>query len=491
MFGGLSLDNVTGNRYFDFEMYQTDIYYDRASQKWYGFGPDAGHTRWQFDAAGNITRPGDIIFSAEYQSSSLTNIEARIWIDRASLSITPTAFDWSGQFDGASSGSQYGYASIRPKTAGAFYTGLQCGNGEWAGPFSLVLQDNSLATNYTARQFMEFSVNLTKLGLDPVTTFGSDVCGTPFNRLVVKTRASASFTAELKDFVAPTDLFLAPRANAVADVPMFCGSPDNISNLQVLNPTANSVYTWTTLNGNIIGNPVSSSITVDTTGTYIVTQQLMAGCSAYATDTIVVLYDAMCVPLVNGLMEFKGTVYNKKTQLSWIIASNETTKSFEVQRSTNGTSFYTVKMLEAIPSQNALVNYAAEDDLAHIKAPTIYYRLKVTRNNGAVEVSTIIKLKNEEAQETLFAFPNPVQTTLQVSINALRPSVCHIMVYDISGKEIFKKQVFLKEGQNNYTIHEVVKWQKGAYILSAQTDRLLHRKVIVVNGSTSLKGMTL
>src|SRR5215218_1273240 len=30
-FGGLSIDNITGNRYFDFEMYQTDIYYDRPS----------------------------------------------------------------------------------------------------------------------------------------------------------------------------------------------------------------------------------------------------------------------------------------------------------------------------------------------------------------------------------------------------------------------------------------------------------------------------
>jgi len=54
MFGGLSLDNTTGNRYFDFEMYQTDIYYDRATGKFYGYGADAGHTSWQFDAAGNV-----------------------------------------------------------------------------------------------------------------------------------------------------------------------------------------------------------------------------------------------------------------------------------------------------------------------------------------------------------------------------------------------------------------------------------------------------
>src|SRR5690606_17016916 len=57
LMGGLSIENTTGNRYFDFEMYQTDIYYDRPSLRFYGYGPDAGHTRWQFDAAGNITVP--------------------------------------------------------------------------------------------------------------------------------------------------------------------------------------------------------------------------------------------------------------------------------------------------------------------------------------------------------------------------------------------------------------------------------------------------
>ncbi|HEX2682285.1 MAG TPA: hypothetical protein VHL77_00030, partial [Ferruginibacter sp.] len=42
MFGGMSLDNTTGNRYLDFELYQTDIYYDRPNRKFGGYGPDAG-----------------------------------------------------------------------------------------------------------------------------------------------------------------------------------------------------------------------------------------------------------------------------------------------------------------------------------------------------------------------------------------------------------------------------------------------------------------
>src|SRR5258706_14544820 len=57
MIGGVSIENTTGDRYFDFEMYQTDIYYDRASQGFYGYGPDAGHTSWKFEAPGNITQP--------------------------------------------------------------------------------------------------------------------------------------------------------------------------------------------------------------------------------------------------------------------------------------------------------------------------------------------------------------------------------------------------------------------------------------------------
>jgi hypothetical protein len=55
LFGGIALDNITGNRYFDFELYQTNLAYNRADRKFTGFGPDSGHTSWEFDAAGNVT----------------------------------------------------------------------------------------------------------------------------------------------------------------------------------------------------------------------------------------------------------------------------------------------------------------------------------------------------------------------------------------------------------------------------------------------------
>jgi hypothetical protein len=327
MFGGLSIENTTGNRYFDFEMYQTDIYYDRASLRFYGYGPDAGHTAWLFDASGNITKPGDIVFAAEYSSSTLSNIEARIWVHQSALSITPTSFNWTGSFDGAGSGAQYGYAGISPKTAGAFYTGLSSVANTWAGPFSLVKGDNSVVTTYTAAQFMEFSVNLSKLGLDPVTLLGGDQCGMPFRRVLVKSRSSLSFTAELKDFVGPFDLFLAPRASVDADIPYHCGTM-GVSQLQVVNPVSTSVYTWSTPDGNIVSGTNGTVATVNYPGTYILRQQLQAGCSTYATDTITITHDPSCILLPQRLLDFRGNIDRATAKLNWNITKETDVKYF-------------------------------------------------------------------------------------------------------------------------------------------------------------------
>jgi hypothetical protein len=478
-FGGLSIDNITGNRYFDFELYQTDINYDRASQKWYGYGPDAGHTSWQFDAAGNVTRPGDIIFSAEYQSASLTNIEARIWIDRASLSITPANFIWSGQFDGAGTGSQYGYASILPSTAGAFYTGLQCGNNEWAGPFSVVLQDNSVVTTYTARQFMEFSVNLTKLGLDPVTTFGSDVCGTPFNRLVVKTRASASFTAELKDFVAPIDLFLAPRVNVLANVPILCAT-QSVSNISVQNPSSSSYYSWSTLgSGHIVGSTTGTNITVDSAGTYVVTQRLSAGCNPYAYDTISISYDVSCQILASLVTSFRGNLADGQTVLNWTTNFNNEIDYFEVERSLDGRSFETVSKISTKPGDNAVGNYGFTDVVSTFRMPYVFYRLKIKLSSKAIVYSTILRLNLPINRDEVLIYPNPAKDNVQLALTSDRKQEMKMMVYDLTGRLVDAKELSLKAGTNVFSIN-TGQWRPGTYMVQLMTQTQTNNKKLII-----------
>ncbi|MBD0277446.1 MAG: T9SS type A sorting domain-containing protein [Flavisolibacter sp.] len=483
---GLSLQGTVGNRYFDFELYQTDIFYSRSTGKFSNYGPDAGHTSWQFDAAGNIIKPGDVIFSAEYSSSSLTNIEARIWVDKNELSMNPVAFDWTGNFDGASTSSQYGYAGIKPKTTGAYYTGLQSDNGTWAGPFGFIDGGNNLVTTYSARQFMEFSVNLTKLGLDPITIIGGSACGLPFRRILVKTRTSTSFSSELKDFIGPFDFFTTPKVKSQAVVPMFCGTM-GVSEIKVMNPLPSSVYTWSTPNGRIVGDSVGASITVDRVGTYIVSQQLLDGCSTQSKDTSVITFDAYCMPLIVGITDFKGVISNKKVVLSWTTASNEVIESFEVQRSSNEMFLQTVQIVNTKMDKNGAVDYFIEDDVSGIKAPYVFYRIKINNRNGDVEYSKTIKVKNDGLTEELFVVTNPVANYLQISLQSTKRTEANITIYDLTGNTLYRDKCRLQEGANIYTINKLENWRRGMYILAVQTDREIHQRKILLMPYSNIK----
>jgi len=493
MFGGISIVQTTGNRYFDFEMYQTDISYDRTSAHWYGYGPDAGHTSWKFDAAGNVLSPGDIIFNGEFQSSTLTSIEARIWVKKTDWqTVVPTAFNWSGQFDGDGSGATYGYASISPKVAGTFYTGLGSVNNSWSGPFGLVLQDNSLSFNnpapastlngkYVASQFIEFSVNLTKLGLDPVTTFGGDVCGTPFNRLVVKTRASSSFTAELKDFVAPIDLFLAPRAQALADVPLFCGSV-GVSHIEVQNPSASSVYTWTTPDGHIVGTSTGPNIVVDSPGTYMVTQRLAGGCNPYAYDTVAIIYNSNCHTLDNIFLDFKGAINNNVAKLDWTITDNQYVSYFEIERSLDGKTFDLVNHINADGQRNASASYAAFDNLEHLSlSNAVYYRLKITKTNGGVSYSQVIRIPYGSSVTKLSILPNPVHDVMQLAINAGSSGSMEVHIFDMAGKVVRQIKANVQGGTNVISFDQLSKLQEGMYVVVVYTGgEILRQKIVLV-----------
>lgn len=480
MFGGISLDNTTGNRYFDFEMYQTDIYYDRVSGKWFGYGPDAGHTSWEFDGAGNITKPGDIIFSAEYQSSTLSNVEARIWVSRTVWqTVTPAAFNWSGQFDGDGAGSAYGYASIMPKTVGAFYFGLGSSNNTWAGPFRGVLQNNTLITNCARDQFMELGVNLSKLGLDPAGMIGGDICGTPFNRIVVKTRSSASFTSELKDFVAPTDLFLAPRAEVETQTPYLCDT-GSISNIYVRNPVLTSVYEWSTPNGNIVGSNTGPSIYVDTPGIYIVVQRLQAGCSEYARDTIEIFPLTNCEILQRNLFDFTAVAKKNIVVLKWKVLQNSIISHFDIERSTDGLHFTSVGYVNAYPDQPENASYSLIDTL--INQSNYYYRVRLNEKGALKRYSQVIRISPLQFNGSyLKVHPNPSTGYFQLQVISMLRKQVLFTIYDQGGKAVFTDRKIVEQGQNLLLFDALTDKQPGIYqIVMSSGGEISSQKIVLL-----------
>jgi hypothetical protein len=464
LFGGVSIELTTGDRYFDFELYQTDMEYNRATQKFYNYGPDAGHTSWKFDASGNIIQIGDIIFSASYGSSTLSSIEARIWVNQSSLAVVPKGFNWSGSFDGAYSGATYGYAGIVPKTAGVFYTGMESSNNEWAGPFSLVRGDNSVVTNYTPGQFMEFSVNLSKLGLDPHTLLSNIGCSLPIRRLFVKSRASTSFTAQLKDFVGPLDLFQDFKVKPKADSSiLYCGITGPTS-IKVTNPLPGFQYTWTTTDGHIVGNPISDSIMVDSAGTYVVTEKIMAACPVFARDTVVVPpFNNACKVLTPGITNFSVIVSNREALLNWHVTENNAVDHFEIERSTDGVHFTVVRIINSHSSESNVVSYSYNDPMP-IGSADVFYRIKIVNISNGISYSNVIRVSlNGNTGVKIKMIPNPVRDNMLVSFISSKQENIQMSFYDMSGRLMRVIYKNIPQGKSILNVTNFQSWPDGVY----------------------------
>jgi len=480
-FAGVSLHGNNGNRYFDVELYQSDIYLNGADYKFYNYGPDAGHTSWKFDALGNVISPGDVIFSAEFGSSSLTLLEARIWVDINSLSLTPTAFSWGGLFDGDGAGAQFGYASILPKTGGVFYTGTQSTDSTWAGPFGFVDIDDILNVDYQSRDFMEIGVNMTKIGLDPYTMLGINGCNLSFRRFVAKTRSSTSFTSSLKDFVGPYLIARPAPSLAASDSSLFCGTEPDSSTLTVQNPIATSEYTWTTPDGHIVTSPATGqSVIVDMPGTYIVTQTLFSGCIPYSTDTITLVRDSMgCKPLATENVNFTGRYNDPDILLNWTTPSKDII-TFEIERSTDGRDFRKIASVNATVNSDAQRFYELTDPSRSLNSTTLYYRLKMIKLGSSHDYSRVIVVrKNFEANEDFSLFPNPARNYLQVHSNQNSSSPLLVQFYNSAGHKVFS--TMLNNGSEKINL---AKFSPGFYVVHIMTQDglIIKQKKLMITG---------
>ena len=300
-FGLAIIAEPGGSAYLDFEFFNEEISFTPGV----GFssgGPQLGHTAFQFDKTDpnnwKISKVGDFIFSTDVSSSGLDRVDMRIWVSRSdyntirSSSMSNLEFEFTSDFDGAYNGAPYGYAKIEPKSSnfGQVNTSLTD-----APPWGhRGTKSNVYRTTIGSMALIEMGVNLTEFGIDHISVEGLDECAFPINTYLVKTRASQSFTAQLKDFAGPYG-WGRPKTNAVivGVTELSCQNP--ITTLSADPVREDASYLWSTTDGNIIGSVTSTTIEVDRPGTYrlemfVLLDEVDGGCPADA-DEVVVGYD--------------------------------------------------------------------------------------------------------------------------------------------------------------------------------------------------------
>jgi hypothetical protein len=279
-----------GSAYMDFEFYiQNVALYNPTptTLKFTSGGPDMGHTSFQFNASGAITRLGDVLYNLSLEGGgTVPSLEVRIWMSRATYDAyrasAPASlpFVLGDQFDGAGTNAPFGYASIQPKTGSGFEL---CGyvNTDVQLPLAppwgtLNTKSHVYGTSYIPYSVAEVGLNMTALGFDNMLVPGYSACGFPWTRLIIKTRSSSSFTAALKDFAGIYGWGVPSVVGTASNAILSCS---NQTPTLTATPSYSDVtYTWSTIGGNIVGSSTGSSITVNKAGTYSVKMTLSDGC---------------------------------------------------------------------------------------------------------------------------------------------------------------------------------------------------------------------
>lgn len=340
-----------GAAYMDFEFFVQDITYN-ATTGFDSAGPDMGHTAFQFDASGNITRMGDFIMTFDLESGgTVPMIGFRIWMSRADFIANkrPASFTYSGEFDGAVSGSAFGYAKIvpaNPQSCG--YVNVD-GQNPTAPPWGTKnTKSHVYGTSYIPFSVAELGVNMTKLGIDPLNIGTPDPCKFAFLTFLVKTRSSAAFSAQLKDFAGPFGWGQPDVSPEISGNPVLsCSNPTTTLTANPLRTDVN--YTWSTVDGNIIGSNTTGSIVVNQPGTYQLQVQLQSTGCYLPTRTVSVGYQTanpfFSTPTTSSVMACGGNDGQATVNISG--ATSPYSFAWSNNTTTTGSSSSTITGLSA------------------------------------------------------------------------------------------------------------------------------------------------
>lgn len=300
-FFGVSTRNDNGDKHLDIEYFRAKVIKNGNSVTYPGL--DGGRSAWVFASNGSATKLGDILISMDFTNGGSTpEGKIYIWIDLANkttayfdnfntLPNIPFKFVKNGtsyvNYDGGEQAETFGYAQIELRDASlptSVFSAFNFNDTVPAPAWKTIDSNGDISSNYTKETLTEFGFNLTALGLDSAASQVG--CISPFGSFVIKTRASDSFLAELKDIAGPIDL------GATLEVSVAIYGDTNINCLEastiltaVPSPASNSfVYKWYK-DDVLISGQTSNSLLVTQEGAYKVEATIVLGTTQGCTAT--------------------------------------------------------------------------------------------------------------------------------------------------------------------------------------------------------------
>ena len=158
--------------------------------------------------------------------------------------------------------------------------------------------------------------------------------------------------------------------------------------------------------------------------------------------------------------------------LSWVTIFEKDSKSFEIERSTDGEFFVTVGSVKAAGNSNEEKLYKYEDfDANSLESKQVYYRLRHVERDGSYNFSktTVLNHRSTGSELRIKLFPNPATDFVNLEFDGEIRISTHLTVVDQSGKTVHQQGL---DAGNPFPVRlNVASWAKGIYIISLSNEQ--------------------
>jgi hypothetical protein len=174
-------------------------------------------------------------------------------------------------------------------------------------------------------------------------------------------------------------------------------------------------------------------------------------------------------PLPVTVASFDAKRIGNEALVSWRTASEQNSKGFNVQVSTNGTDYRTLGFIDS-KSPNSIVaqNYSFTDTEKN-KSGLRYYRLQQVDLDGKSAYFAPLTVSfdnNSNAVETkLAAYPNPFTSNVHLTLNAATEGQGMVRITDLTGRAISQRSITLTTGSNDVEMNNLSDLKAGIYMM--------------------------
>jgi len=174
---------------------------------------------------------------------------------------------------------------------------------------------------------------------------------------------------------------------------------------------------------------------------------------------------------------------NNVCEVNWYTKDETNTKSFDIERSIDGTTFAKVGETNASEQTQGRTNYNINDDIASISnVGVIYYRIKLNDIDNKYSYSNTISARQSNlSNETVTIYPSPFTSQIKIDYVALQATDLNIELTDAAGRIIVQKMVSLEEGSNTISLDQLNALSTGSYYIKLKdinSGELFIRKLV-------------